>query len=642
MPSLFERRGSLTAPPAAPAPLRPKMSEIFGQTSRALPEGSVLTDAMRGRAVGESRDLERVVALPRRPKPTTEALEALRDKWTAKLGKPEGPCACKEHWGRPCAKRLNAVQAWALEEMHTVGGLLGPIGVGDGKTMLDLLAALAMGSKRAVLLIPPALKTQLLTVDWDYYGQHWRLPNRGDSRFFDPSLPMLHIVSYSELSGAKSTELLERLDPDLLIMDEAHNVRNRTAARTKRVFRYINAHPEVRVCSWSGTLTSKSLKDYAQLSNAALGDGSPTPQHWPTVEEWAGALDPGEFRAPIGRLSRLCEVGETAIEGYSRRLIETKGVVASLDGGNCNASLTFSQRLPSTPKEIQERYDELARSWERPDGEALVDALSVARCARELCAGFFNRWVWPRQESLEVRVKWLAARKEWHKEMREKLKQSRPHLDSPLLCYEAARRWYCGYVHVDEHGKRHEVGPKTKDGPKVVWSAAMWPEWEKLKDTCQPETEAVWVSDYLARDAAEWAKENTGIVWYEHPVFGLRVGELASVPVFGAGKRASEDIILERGMRTIVASIRSHGTGKNLQHAFCNNLVANPPSDGATWEQLIGRTHRQGQPEDEVTVTVYRHMPAMVEALDKARELAAHIEGTFRGAQKLVRATYLW
>ena len=41
-----------------------------------------------------------------------------------------------------------------------------------------------------------------------------------------------------------------------------------------------------------------------------------------------------------------------------------------------------------------------------------MDALSVARCARELCAGFFNRWVWPRQESLEVRAKWLAARKE--------------------------------------------------------------------------------------------------------------------------------------------------------------------------------------------------------------------------------------
>ena len=67
--------------------------------------------------------------------------------------------------------------------------------------MLDLLAALAMGSKRAVLLIPPALKTQLLTVDWDYYGQHRRLPNRGDSRFFDPALPMLHIVSYSEPLG---------------------------------------------------------------------------------------------------------------------------------------------------------------------------------------------------------------------------------------------------------------------------------------------------------------------------------------------------------------------------------------------------------------------------------------------------------
>ena len=86
-------------------------------------------------------------------------------------------------------------------------------------------------------------------------------------------------------------------------------------------------------------------QDYAQLSNAALGDGGPTPQHWPTVEEWAGALDPGSS-APPSVAFRVCARWATAIEGYSRRLIETKGVVASLDGGNCNASSPSASACP--------------------------------------------------------------------------------------------------------------------------------------------------------------------------------------------------------------------------------------------------------------------------------------------------------
>ena len=149
------------------------------------------------------------------------------------------------------------------------------------------------------------------------------------------------------------------------------------------------------------------------------------------------------------------------------------------------------------------------------------------------------------------------------------------------------------------------------------------------------------MSDYPARDAGGVAKENTGIVWYEHPVFGLRVGELASVPVFGLASAL-------RGHHPRARDADHRGVNPQPRHReelaarLLQQPRGQPPSDGATREQLIGRTHRQGQPEDEVTVMVYRHMPAMVEALDKARELAAHIEGTFRAPQKLVRAAYLW
>lgn len=100
-------------------------------------------------------------------------------------------------------------------------------------------------------------------------------------------------------------------------------------------------------------------------------------------------------------------------------------------------------------------------------------------------------------------------------------------------------------------------------------------------------------------------------------------------------------LLSERGDRSIVASIRAHGTGKNLQ-AFSRNLFANQFSDAAVGEQVLGRTHRQGQLADEVTAEVYRHTPVVIDALNRARMLAGYIEGTMGGSQKLLRATYLF
>ncbi len=75
---------------------------------------------------------------------------------------------------------------------------------------------------------------------------------------------------------------------------------------------------------------------------------------------------------------------------------------------------------------------------------------------------------------------------------------------------------------------------------------------------------------------------------------------------------------------------------------FSRNLVANMPSDGAVWEQLLGRTHRPGQAEDEVSVTVYRHTDEMAEALERAQRYAQYIQDTIKTRQKLLYATYLF
>lgn len=298
------------------------------------------------------------------------------------------------------------------------------------------------------------------------------------------------------------------------------------------------------------------------------------------------------------------------------------------------------------PPAVAVAMDELLLTWQRPDGEELVDPMSVHRCAKELAAGFFYRWRWVRGETEQARKKWLDARKEWHKELRERLKLSRPNEDSPLLCAKAAIRWHKGYKHAirNEKGevKDHvEIPPRTRNGPLPAWDSETWPKWEEVRDTCQPETEGVWVDEWLAEDAADWARSNVGVVWYEHDVFGRRVAQLAGRPHFGPGAEASARIIAERGDRSVVASIRAHGTGKNLQ-AFCRNLVANPPSDAATWEQLIGRTHRPGQLSDEVSVWVYRHAAAFIEALERAENLAAYIKETMGSDQKLLRISKLW
>lgn len=236
------------------------------------PEGERKEVYIKGQAVGDSRDLRRVLALPRRPRPDDAQMALWAAYIKSELGTGVTSCQCETKYKRRCCANLLPVQAWALYEAATVGGLLGPIGVGHGKTLLDLLTPMVVGAKTAVLLLPPNLKAQMLEVDWHFYGQHWKLPNLAGGRWLVPGRPTLHVVAFSELSGSRATDLLDRIRPDVLVVDEAHSVRNRTAARTKRFRRYVEKH-KPRVFAWSGTLTSRSLKDYADLSNFALAEG---------------------------------------------------------------------------------------------------------------------------------------------------------------------------------------------------------------------------------------------------------------------------------------------------------------------------------------------------------------------------------
>lgn len=589
-----------------------------------------------------SADLSRVLALPYRDLDVTKRPPEA-DDLEARLRVVPARCQCAE-LGRQCPTSLLPVQAHALAEAPKAGGLIGGIGVGHGKTLIDLLLPMVMGSKVAVLLIPSSGKPQLLERDWKVYGAHWNLPNLAGGQWFVAGKPALHVITYSELSSPKATDKLASIRPDLIIADEAHSLADPKSARTIRFLRYIKANPTVRGCYLSGTLTKRSITDWAHLAEHALKDGSPLPLHQPTLASWATALDPSENAAAPGALERMIPSGprdptvsvtDLARDGFRRRRNGTLGVVATSEL-SVGASLVIRRRDPGpVPPQIL-GYIAQAHQGERPDGEQFVEALQEAECAWQLASGFFHRWRFPKVFSSEGRevtddisrariiADWYSKRKAWNQELREKLKRPREHLDSPGLLTKAAIRAYQSPPY---------------DGDKPTWKAAHFRDWQAVHKLVQHVTQAVWVDDFIVKDAAAWAKKRPGIVWVEFPELGEKIAKAAGIPCYGGGQEASTALLSEKGDRSIVASIAAHYFIKNLQ-MFCRNLVVNPPTGAHWWEQLIGRTHRAGSKFDEVEVDVYLHTRDLQDAFAKARDYARFIQTTEGNPQRLCFATY--
>jgi hypothetical protein len=501
------------------------------------------------------------------------------------------------------------IQSAALIEAAKADGLFAPIGVGYGKTLISLTLPFAMDSKCAVLLVPPALKRQLSIEIETVYGKHFDLP-----------LDRIHIVAYSELSSAKKATILEDIEPDLIVADEAHSLRHRSSARTKRFLRYMKEHPECRLAALSGTMTNRSILEYAHLIELALRKNSPLPRGYRELKDWAGALDvkPDYVLSP----GVLRQFGEPVREGFRRRLVETEGVVAT-DKSELGTSLVIRRLGLTLPASVHVKLESVRKTWAVGD-EELTSILELFRVLRQLACGFYYHWVWPENEP---DVEWLEARAAWGKEVREKLRQSREGLDSPLLLAQAAER----YRKWDEKGR-----PSPR--PKTMWPSNTWAAWRRHKLKKVPPTEAVWLDDFMVQGAIKWARsqDSPSIIWYEHEALGRRIAEDGHFPLYGAGTDASQST-----ERIIVASMKVQGTGKNLQH-FCRNLYTSLPFNGSMFEQVTGRTHRPGQTRDEVIVDWFGHTPETEEALTKIIDDAEYMEETTGQRQKVLYASRIF
>jgi len=548
----------------------------------AIPVNSKMGKLIRESGVVRSSEFRRIAALPRRDWEKDPQLEELRILLTQHLRRPGGTMELKPN------------QAAALRDIVDHGGLFGPQAVGVGKTLITLLAPVVLRAQRPLLLVPASVRDQTLRKVLPQMRKHWRLH------------PMLRVESYTAVSLEKNAKMLDTYQPDLILADECHNLSGATSGRTKRIRRYMNAHPETKFLAVSGTVTNRSILAYAEILYWCLKNASPLPTNWRELQDWARALDedvPDDKRMPPGALALFCEQGETVRHGFRRRLSETPGIVATRDG-ELGTSLRIHRREINAPPHIHAMIAKLRRDWETPNGDAIVEAVEVWRHARELALGMWYRWDPPPPRD------WFDARRAWNQHVREVLKHNKRGLDTPL-----------------------QVWMECAQNPVPLKA---FTDWRDVKDTFEPNTVAVWESEYLLQDAARWLRDTEnggGIAWVEHIVFGERLAQVAGVPYFGGGEKASHDILDATG--PCVASIAAHSTGKNLVQ-WSRNLVTCPPTSGKMWEQMLGRTHRQGQTADEVEAWVYQHTDEFRAALAQAVRDARYLKETLGGAQRLL------
>ena len=164
-------------------------------------------------------------------------------------------------------------------------------------------------------------------------------------------------------------------------------------------------------------------------------------------------------------------------------------------------------------------------------------------------------------------------------------------------------------------------------------------EWQRVQDDFKPNTVAVWLDDFALRYCAEWAERRAGIIWTEHVPFGERLGRDFGLAYYGRRGRSSTGAYIEDhpADRALVASFASNHRGKNLQ-AWAYNLITSCPANGLQAEQLIGRTHREGQDADEVVFDILTLCAEHVGAFWQAVSDSEFVQQSTGSEQKLLLA----
>lgn len=587
-------------------------------------------------AVQYSEEYARIAALPRRDL-------ALVSTQTPEL---------RTEAGRLAGVAFRDLQARACVELHWYHGLFAALPVGLGKTLLMWLAALIKRSRRPHVFMPANLKKDKTPRDFAALSKHW---------VSNQPAPMMH--SYASLTQEKNLDLLDRLQPDLLILEEAHNVSNFDGSAAQRLDRYIMSHPECVVVVLTGTIMRKSLKDFAHLLRWTHRERSPLPRDKNTLWTWCQALDEdaGLGRWDPGALLDFPPYDEftrhgllaRARNGVQRRIRETPGVII-VDEDLCDQPLTIRLVLPPPDAEIEERFRRFRDSWEAPDNWPLTSSLEVFTHTRQLGAGFYQKHVpRPPPDELALPPHSEPYFRNWDKEEREPPKPS----------YVDARRMVSRFIRDDIRSSRLEGTPRDTDGVVRAFHRGhpVLQMWDRVEPIYRPETEAEWFSGSVIQHAQHWAQwiasrgigatwDDKGLIWVKYQEIAEALASMSGLPYFGSegrqivnGKKTKasiEDPLSQRG--TVILSFDANREGRNLQ-AWCHNLIIGWEQSALYTEQALGRSHRFGQTKPctwDVLLTSSETHDSFFKTIAKSRviyEVQGHTQKILRAEIQNVR-----
>jgi hypothetical protein len=523
--------------------------------------------------VPATNELVRILELPRRVWEEDPQLSWFTKMATKYLKLPQGT---QELW---------PVQAKALQELHDMQGLYGPIPAGKGKTLVTFLAPVVLEAERPLLVVPAKLRDKTIR-EFAALGQHWK-QHAG-----------MQIISYEKLSRVNGTAFLQNYRPDLLIFDESHRLKNTSAAVTRKVEHYMEAFPKTTALSATGTSTKRSLLDFAHTMRWSLPKYYPLPRSPEELGVWASVVDEikvHENRVPgdPGALLKLCNALEKSKgrEGVRtalrRRIHETPGVVScEMDEvEHADTSINIELSLEAGyGQEVRRLVDGLREGY-LPNGDVYFvegnerQALSTRwRIMRTLTSGFWYDW------DPKPPQPWMELRSQWRKAVRRVIEERIPGLESEALIARAAAA-----------GK---INQAMQD---------LYLRWRAVRGDHKWNTVPVWVDDSIIERVAKWVKNRRGIVWVSEVALGQRLEQELGLPYFhrmGKDRLGRYIESWESRNGSVVASVQANGEGRNLQYQWSDNLVISPPPTGTVWEQLIARTHRTGQEAEEVWVEV--------------------------------------
>jgi hypothetical protein len=443
---------------------------------------------------------------------------------------------------RSVTDRIASPHEWqknAVDAFERIGGLFCGQSPGAGKTWVAVQCL--SRALRGVYVCPAALRKQTEAALL-LYGV------------------AATVVSYNQISN--DPELLNRLNPDVLILDEGQKTKRVfSAACARRIARFLATNVLCKVAVLSGSVMHRSVLDYAHMLVWALRQYSPVPRSQAAWQRFALDVE----RDP---------------KAWLEKLRETPGVF--LDEAP-SWSGRISLGIRELPLLLPDAYERAETTGVAPDGWTCTEQWASDELQRQLAWGFFmGRDPRPSLTLLDARRTWAR-------------------------CVDNARSY--GLADTEKGARSHYPEAYAQ------WQAAQ---------AAEPEGKAVaeWLADppipeaqpgtlIFVHHVALGEKLSALTGWPYH-----REGTLDANGVKLAAATAP----------VVLASISACREGVDgAQFTRSHMIWLEPQPDARVFQQGIARLARQGQPADEVTVEIVIAAPIFRRALDSAMKGAHRI-----------------